>query len=465
MADVRPETAAQDPSIRSTIVPRELPLVLRARTHPAHPAVEVDGAPTSYAELEQLAARAARRLAALGAGAGDRVATTLPPGLDFAVLVHALPKLGAALVPVSTRLSTAERRWALEHSGARLVVEEPPEGAEAEVALRTAAVPADPQTVLYTSGTTARPRAVVLSHGNHEASALASAWNLGVAPDDRWLCVLPLFHVGGLAILLRSAIYATTAVIHERFEAERVADALAAGEATLVSLVPTMLRRLVAAGLESAPALRAALLGGAPVPRDLLEWSAVHDLPVLQTYGMTETASQVATLSAVEALRRSGSTGRPLPGVELRIAAEGGGKGEGEILVRGPMVSAGALGADGWLHTGDRGRLEPDGFLVVEGRLKETIVSGGENVSPAEVEETLLAHPAVADAVVVGRPDPEWGETVVAFVVAAAEVGEEELVRHCRARLAAFKVPRELRFVAELPRTPSGKLQRHRLVG
>ena len=414
---------------------------------------------SSYAQLERLAATAARRLARLGVRPGDRVATTLAPGLEFAALLHALPKLGAMIVPINTRLSAAERRWMVADASARLVVEEPLGGEEDDVELRESAVPGEPHSVLYTSGTTARPRAVVLTHANHEASALASAQNLGVEPDDRWLCALPLFHIGGLAILLRSAIYATTAVIHERFDADRVTLTLAAGEATLVSLVPTMLRRLVAAGLEATPTLRAALLGGAPVPRDLLEWAAAREIPVLQTYGMTETASQVATLSAVEALERTGSAGRPLAGVELGIGAAG------EILVRGAMVSDGALAADGWLHTGDRGRLEPDGFIVVEGRLKETIVSGGENVSPAEVEEALLAHPAVADAAVVGRPDGDWGEVVLAFVVLAGAVSEEELRNHCRARLAPFKVPRAVHFVDDLPRTPSGKLQRERLVG
>ena len=445
--------------VARTIVPRPLPLPLRARTHPDHTAIEAAGARTSYRELERLAATSARRLASLGVGAHDRVATTLAPGLEFAALLHALPKLGAALVPIDSRQSAAERRWMVEDCAARLLLEEPLAGAQADVGLREEAAPGEPLTVLYSSGTTARPHAVVHTHANHEASALASAWNLGVAPDDRWLCVLPLFHVGGLSILLRSAIYATTAVIYERFDADRAAATLERGEATVVSLVPTMLRRLAAAGLEAAPALRAALLGGAPVPRDLLEWATERAIPVLQTYGMTETASQVATLSAAEALERTGSAGRPLLGVELRIGSAG------EILVRGPMVSEGALATDGWLHTGDRGRLEPDGFLVVDGRIKETIVSGGENVSPAEVEEALLAHPAVADAAVAGRPDEDRGEVVVAFVVVVEAVAEEDLLRHCRSRLAPFKVPSAVRTVSELPRTASGKLQRGRLVG
>jgi len=312
-------------------------------------------------------------------------------------------------------------------------------------------------TVLFTSGTTGAPKAVVLTRLNHEASAIASAWNLGVAPDDRWLCVLPLHHIGGLAILLRSAMYGTTAVLHERFDAERVVAAIEAGEVSLVSLVPTMLRRMREAGLSGPGGVRAILLGGGPVPRDLLEWAAAIGLPVLQTYGMTETASQIATLRAGEAVAHHGSAGRPLPGVELAV------DGAGEILVRGPMVSAGALSADGWLHTGDRGHLDEDGFLHVEGRIDDVIVTGGENVAAVEVEQALLSHPAVADAAVAGRPDPDWGRAVTAWVVLATHVADSELAAHCRARLAGFKVPKEFIRVDELPRNAAGKLQRAKL--
>jgi o-succinylbenzoate---CoA ligase len=220
-----------------------------------------------------------------------------------------------------------------------------------------------------------------------------------------------------------------------------------------------MLRRLVDAGLEEAPALRAALLGGGPVPRDLLDWATRHDLPVLQTYGMTETCSQIATLGASEAVTLAGSAGRPLPGVELSVA------GDGEILVRGPMVSEGALTEDGWLHTGDRGRLDADGYLWVEGRLKDVIVTGGENVACAEVERALEEHSAVVEAAVVGVPDPEWGELVTAYVVVSGAVGDAELIAHCRERLAAYKAPRAVRRVRELPRNAAGKLLRRELLG
>ena len=304
--------------------------------------------------------------------------------------------------------------------------------------------PPEAGTVIFTSGTTGEPKPVFLTAANHEASAIASAWNLGVDPGDRWLCCLPLWHVGGLAIPIRSAIYGTTALLHDGFNAERVRDELAGGGVTLVSLVATMLRRLIDAGMSEWPGLRAALVGGGPVPADLVEWAATSGFPLVPTYGMTETASQVVTGH------------RPLLGVELRVAADG------EILVRGPMVAPGAADDDGWLHTGDRGRLE-DGRLHVEGRLDDVIVTGGENVAAAEVEEALLSHAAVADAGVVGRPDAEWGEAITALVVLRGEVSDDELIAHCRARLPGFKVPKAIERRDSLPRNAAGKLVRGRL--
>ena len=377
----------------------------------------------------------ARQLAALGVRAGDRVATTLPAGLDFAALLHALPRLGAALEPLNTR----ER-----HDTGLLTIDAALASAEADVELRADVDPDATWVVIRTSGTTGTPKPVELTHANFAASAAASAANLGLDPDDRWLCALPLFHVGGLSILTRSAIYGTCAVLHERFDAAAVRRSLESGEATLVSLVPTQLRRLREAGLSSAPALRAALLGGGPIPPELVRWAHDAGLPVVPTYGMTETCSQIATP-------------RLLPGVEARTADDG------ELLVRGPMVAPGALAPDGWLHTGDRGRVDPDGTLHVVGRLKDVIVSGGENVAAAEVEHALLSHAAVADAAVVGRPDAEWGEAVTAYVVLAGEATDEELTAHCRARLAGYKVPRAFVRVNELPRTGTGKLRKGEL--
>ncbi|HEX8074101.1 MAG TPA: AMP-binding protein [Thermoleophilaceae bacterium] len=394
-------------------------LTLRARTHADHPAVVAEGRTVTYAELDS----------ALEPVDGP----VLEPARGthrFVVRLWSAWRAGVPFVPLDPRLA------------------EPP---------GVPSVAGNVRTVVFTSGTSGCPKPVALTAANHEASAIASAWNLGVAPDDRWLCCLPLHHVGGLAILHRCAIYGTTAVLHDGFDARAVAAALESGEATLVSLVATMLRRLRDGGLGETPGLRAALIGGGPVPRDLLEWAAARGLPALQTYGMTETASQVATLPASDAIAHHGSAGRPLPGVELCIG-DGG-----EILVRGPMVATGALAADGWLHTGDRGHLDEDGFLHVEGRIDDVVVTGGENVAATEVEDALLSHPAVADAAVAGRPSAEWGEAVTAWVVLATAVADHELAAHCRGRLAPFKVPKAFVRVDELPRNAAGKLVRSRL--
>jgi O-succinylbenzoic acid--CoA ligase len=288
-----------------------------------------------------------------------------------------------------------------------------------------------------------------LSHRNHAASATAAADALGAEPDDRWLCPLPLHHVGGLNILVRSAIHGTTAVLHERFDPDRVRAVLEAGEVTLASLVPTMLARLREAGLRATPGVRAIALGGGPVPAGLLEWAAGEGIPVTPVYGMTETCSQVV----------AGIPGRVLRGVELRISEEG------EILIRGAMVASGTRRADGWLHTGDRGRLDPEGLLHVEGRIKELIVTGGENVAPLEVEQALLTHPAVADAGVAGVADPLWGEAITAYVVLSAPLEEGELEAWAHARLEPYKVPKAIHTVTELPRNAAGKLLRDRLTG
>ena len=410
----------------------------------------------TYAELDEAASHAARRLAALGVRAGDRVATTLPAGAAFAALLHGVPRLGAALAPLDSRMEAAGAGRPRECYGAGLLVERPLEGEEADVPLRTTMDPGAPHTVIRTSGTTSAPKAVVLTAGNHHASARACARALDVQEGDRWLCVLPLFHVGGLAILLRSAIYATTAVVHERFEAGRVRSALEHGDVTLASLVSTMLHRLREAGVETAPGLRAVLLGGGPIPGDLLDWARERGLPVAPTYGMTETASQIVTVAPADALRGERG-GVPLDGVELRIAPGG------EIHVRGPMVAAGEVDGDGWLHTGDLGSLDGRGRLTVTGRLKDVIVSGGEKVVPARVEEALRTHPAVVDAGVAGVPDADWGERVTAWVMLHTDVPADDLIAHCRARLAPFEVPKELHRVAELPRGATGKLMRAQL--
>ena len=400
----------------------------------------------SYGELLAAADAAARRLAALGAGPGDRVALALPPGRAFAEALHGCWRLGAVAVPVDVRLGERER--AAQTAGA-LVVADPLEGAAAsgDLALRDRHDLAAAAAVVHTSGSSGEPKPVELTFGNWLWSALGSAVALGFDPRERWLCPLPLAHVGGLSILVRSAIYGTTAILHERFEPDRVASALS--DATVVSLVPTMLARVLDAGMPSAPTLRCALIGGGPVPPDLVARAAEAGLPLAQTYGLTEACSQVTTSDVGD----PSTAGPPLFCTRVEIAPEG------EILVRGPTVAP-AVGDP--LRTGDLGALDELGRLTVTGRRADTIVTGGENVAPAEVEAVLESHPAVAEAAVFGRPDLEWGEAVTAAIVVREGMRADpaDLRDHCRARLAGFKVPKAFETVHELPRTPSGKIRR-----
>jgi O-succinylbenzoic acid--CoA ligase len=298
---------------------------------------------------------------------------------------------------------------------------------------------------------------VNLTYGNHLWSAVGSAFNLGIEPTDRWLCCLPLFHVGGLSIVMRSVIYGTTAVVHDGFDVDRVAASIEGHGVTVVSVVATQLRRLLEAGVDLV-ALRAVLVGGGPVPQDVLMEAIGRGATVVQTYGLTEAASQVTTLSPADAQRKLGSAGRPLLTTHLRIQ-------DGEILVQGPTVAPGVGDEDGWLHTGDLGRIDEEGFLYVTDRIGDMIVTGGENVLPAEVEEVLMRHPAVADAAVVGRSDREWQEAVTAVVALrnGVDASPDELRSHCAEALASYKVPKRFEFVSELPRTASGKLMRRTL--
>jgi O-succinylbenzoic acid--CoA ligase len=440
-------------------------LTRAARTRGEHTALETPRGSWSYAELHARARAGAAELTGLGVGAGDRVAIALPGGLDFAQALHACLLLGAVAVPVDLRLSAAERALVLE--GSALLVDgplaagDPPPGAPAayEHDLDATAV------VIHTSGTTAAPQPVELTYGNLMWSALGSAVALGSDPDERWLCALPVSHVGGLSILVRSAIYATSAVVHERFELERVLDALRTREVTLVSLVATTLARLLDADLSAPPALRCALTGGGPVPGSLLERASAAGVPVSLTYGLTEACSQVTTTPVIATEQDSVSAGAPSAGPPLfctrvRIAADQ------EILIQGPTLAPAGLAPDGWLHSGDLGSLDDRGRLLVSGRKADTIVSGGENVAPAEVEAVLEGHPDVLEAAVIGRSDARWGEAVTAVVVArpGAVLAEQELREHCARVLAPYKVPKRMTLTAErLPRTRSGKLARREL--
>ncbi len=410
------------------------------RTRPDHPAVNA----LTYSQLDAAVTAAARVLYARGVRPAMTVGLALPPGEDFAIALHATWRLGAVAVPIDLRLTPGERPVV------DVLVDAPadrgPQDDRAPLLLQhdLEAVAA----IIFTSGTTSAPRPIGLTFGNFLWSAIGSSVALGHESGERWLCTLPVSHVGGLSIIVRSAIGATTAVVHDRFDVERALAAINDEGVTLVSVVSTTLARLLDAGLSQPSTLRCALVGGGPVPPALARRARSAGVPLAQTYGMTEACSQITTQTPGDPELDAGP---PLFCTRVRV------DGDGEIFVSGPTVAA-----EGEIATGDLGELDGDGRLVVTGRKADTIVSGGENVAPQEVEAVLAEHPAVAEAGVFGRPHPAWGEAVVANVVLRehAYATEQELRSFCAARLAGFKVPKEIAFVTVLPRTRSGKLRR-----
>jgi O-succinylbenzoic acid--CoA ligase len=472
----------------------------RARITPDKTAFVFDRLRISFADLDLRADAVAARLGAQGVAPGDFVAVLghNSPGLVEAVF--GVKRAGAVLVPVNSRLTPVEIGAQLKDCGARVLLAsdetnadiELPQGSRvlpldmgsaesAPLTPRPAAAidPASIHSVIYTSGTTGAPKGAMLSWANFFWNAAGSAFNLGLRDDDCWLVCMPLFHVGGLSILVRGVLYGMTVEVHEAFDPDRVNEALCSGRVTIVSLVPTMLQRMIErqrGGYH--PALRCVLLGGGPVPPSLVQECLDRRIPVAPTYGLTEATSQVTTLPPADTARKPGSVGQPLMPVALRIAGDDGSEcppGEpGEIVIRGPTVTAGYLGRpgdtatalrEGWFHTGDFGYLDADGHLYVIDRRDDVILTGGENVYPAEVEAALSAHADIREAAVFGVADPHWGQEVRAAVVLyeGRLFDAAGIEAFCRQRLAGYKVPRRIDVVAELPRNASGKVLRREL--
>jgi malonyl-CoA/methylmalonyl-CoA synthetase len=488
MSPAAPPAVRFDPR---TLGARALPAAWREhwRSEPERP-VLFDAARgwLAWGGLAQESARAAGRLHGAGLAAGDRVLVSGAGSVALALAQVACLRLGLVIVPANPAyrarelselvadarpraaiVDDDERAHALRAADTRLLVTTP------ELALAEHApprldevAPAAPALLAYTSGTTGRPKAALLSHGNLHATAeaLRLAWRW--TPEDRLVHALPLFHMHGLGVALFGTLHAgASAVLLPRFDADAVLDAVARHEATLFFGVPTMWHRLAEhprAGVLRR--LRLCVSGSAPLAAELHERLAARaGVRVLERYGMTETGMLAS--NPLDGERRPGAVGFPLPGVELRLAASG------EIEVRGPNVfvgylerpeaNAAAFTPDGWFRTGDLGVLDADGYLRIAGRAKELIITGGYNVHPREVEEVLRAHPEVEDAAVVGTPSPEWGELVTAYLVSRRELGLDEVRRHCAALLAPYKHPRRVHRVAQLPKNALGKLQRQRL--
>jgi len=438
---------------------RETWLAHRAAALPERLALRSGGLDLTYAELEAEATAVAARLRDRGAVEGSIVPLDLPPSTEFVAHLHAFAKLGAVAAPARPGAIQGAAPAPIREGAPAPPTSQTSHAAPYRGAIGTFPLAETPGALarLLTSGTTGEPRPVDLTRDNFFHSAVGTALALGIGPQDRWLCCLPLDHVAGLSILTRSAICGIGVVLHDGFDADRVAQSFEEDGVTLVSLVATQLVRLLEAGVDLAGP-RAILLGGGPVPVDLVMEATGRGATVIQVYGMTETTSQVTLLEPADAERKAGSAGRATLGAQIRID-------EGEILARGPVVAPGSVGEDGWLRTGDLGRIDDDGYLWVDGRKGDLIVTGGENVMPERVEDVLKAHPDVLDAAVVGRPDPEWQEAVTAVVVLRPGAAEDAdaLREHCAAHLAGYEVPKRFSFVVDLPRTASGKLMRSAL--
>lgn len=432
----------------------------------------------SYAELDGWVDRAAAGLLRSGVSPGRTVAVRLPVCPESVALIHAVWRIGGVLLPLGAGWPEAEVERALRASGApALIVDEPervrswllgdvwPADGNAEL---SGPREGDVAAWVVTSGSTGRPTPVGITHRNLAVSAQAVIHRLALREEDRWLTSLVPAHVGGLAMIYRAAVVGCTLVTWPRFDAGELADLIDDSEVTHASLVPVMLRRLIEArgSRPAPPSLRCLLVGGAATPAALLDRALDLGYPISLTYGMTETTSQVATAIPDEVRGKPGSVGKPLSGVEVEIDARTGDV-SGAIRVRGPTLAPGSsLTETGWLDTGDLGHFDADGDLWVTGRASDRIVTGGVRVEPFEVEAVLEAYPLAREVAVVGVPDLEWGERIVAVVVpedSRRPPTLEGLLEFSRSRLASSKRPRGLAIVSELPRTTNGKLDRARL--
>jgi O-succinylbenzoic acid--CoA ligase len=423
-------------------------------------------------------AAATGRLRALGVRDGMRVGLWAENSVEWIVIALAAARAGAVLVPLNTRLADPEIEWQVARAAPRVVIAGDALAARAVSGarivslaewrtLRAAATDAAPgwddpgrdAAILFTSGTTGRPKGAVLTRGNQLASARAAGTVLPLAPGDRWLASLPFFHVGGLGIVQRCLLAGACVVVPAAFSAGELARSIEEQGVTHASVVDATLRRILESrGGSPLPArVRAVVVGGGPVGPALLEACP----QALASYGLTESCA-MATLvrpGAPPAGRRT--AGRALPGIDLRIAPDGVIELRGPTVMRGYLDDPGATRAaivDGWLRTGDLGQLDVDGSLTVLARRDDLIVSGGENVYPAEIEHALREHPEVADAVVVGVPDGRWGEVPFAAVELRGP-GSPDLRAFLEPRLARYKLPR-IAVVAAIPRLANGKPDR-----
>jgi o-succinylbenzoate---CoA ligase len=455
----------------------------------------------TFAELETASVRVAKSLIQSGIFQRMGIAVLADNSPELVILIHALVKLNCVSIPLNTRLSVQELQWQLDDAktsflifnlGKLEIVNQlkvnnlslinleglVTEYSDADKELESHHFDLDAvQTIIYTSGTTGLPKGVQLTYRNHFASAIASATHLEIDHDcDRWLNCMPLFHIGGLSIIWRSVIWGMTMVLLPKFDVSEVCQAIATQEITFISLVPTMLVRILSSSdfqntLSAWQNLRGILLGGASTSSELLSQALEYQLPIMPTYGLTEAASQVTTLLPKDISLKFGSSGQALScnqllivsleddGLEVEVGAIG------QILIKGENVMKNYRNqnlGENCLNTGDLGYLDHQEYLYVVNRRSDLIISGGENIYPAEIESILLKHPQIQAACVIGIVDQEWGQVVAAVLeITNSEINLVEVRDFClNAGLSKYKLPQKLCIVDAIPITPNGKVSR-----
>jgi long-chain acyl-CoA synthetase len=468
----------------------ELPQV-RAAADPHGHCIADDTVTLSNAQFHARVDAAASVLHRAGVRPDDVVAVVLPNRVDLVVVLFAAWRLGAAVTPVNPGLTDDDIRYQVEDSGAVVVIGESDRPA---VTLDVAALAQDAGPVaaaassdglaliIYTSGTTGKPKGVLLGHENLAAMCSMIIESISLNETDHSLLILPLFHVNGIVVSVLSPLLAGgRTTIAGKFSASGFFDTVEGVRPTYFSAVPAIYAMLVAQPDGPRPdssSLRVAICGAAPMPAELIaRFEQRFGVPIVEGYGLSE-GTCASTLNPIAGQRKPGTVGMPLPGQTVAIMDIDGALSApgqpGEVVIRGANVMRGYLGrptetaktvVDGWLHTGDVGYFDADGYLVLVDRIKDMIIRAGENLYPKEIENALYRHPAVHEAAVVGVPDAVLGEVPVAHVVAApqATVTVEELIEHCRAELAAFKVPAAIVLTAEMPRNPVGKIDKKQL--
>jgi acyl-CoA synthetase (AMP-forming)/AMP-acid ligase II len=492
-------------------------LAHHSRRSPAKPICVFGDEVITYEQMETGAISLAAGLHQRGVGAGGVVGLLSYNCPEFLETIFAANCLGAVAMPINWRLAAPEVRYILEHSAARALVcdeslvelaDEATKGMEAKLLRASVSDPAPPgwtslsdvrdsagvqratcagddlHRLMYTSGTTGRPKGVMITHANLAWKNLAHIVEFGITDEDVGLACGPLYHVGALDLTTTTLIAAgATVIIHRAFDAADVVDEIERSRVSTVWLAPAMVNAIMSRPdieRRDLSSVRLVIGGGEKMPIPLIQrlqrtfpsaWFA-------DAYGLTETVSGDTFLDRDSTVTKLGSVGRPCLYLEVDIWDDHGNSqpsGErGEVVLRGPKVFKGywrdpdatdAAFAGGWFHTGDIGVRDDDGYLYIVDRLKDMILSGGENIAGSEVERVLYEHAGVLEAAVVGRPDDRWGEVPVAFVVLRpnTEATADELIEHCRRQLARFKVPKEISFLDALPRNPSGKVLKREL--